>query len=132
MNEGDVVRYLTNKPEAFLDYPFGPEPKVFKIYNKVFALVFAMKGKLFVNLKCDPEEAIQLRDIFPEVTSGYHMNKKHWNSIHLDGALPAGEIERMIDNSYSLVFASLKKTERQAMELKFTQQELHGRHGTDN
>jgi predicted DNA-binding protein (MmcQ/YjbR family) len=67
------------------------------------------EGVPYSNLKCDPQEALMLRDIFPEVTPGYHMNKKHWNTIQLDGDLPRGEIERMMDNSYTLVVKSLPR-----------------------
>jgi predicted DNA-binding protein (MmcQ/YjbR family) len=75
-----------------------------------------------MNLKCDPDEALALRDIFDAVLPGYHMNKAHWNTVVLDGSIPTGELERMIDRSFGLVVKGLKKTERLALEI---------RHGSD-
>jgi len=80
-----------------------------------------------MNLKCDPAEAFILRDIFESVKPGYHMNKAHWNTVILDQSIPQGEIERMIDNSYSLVFKGLKKAERTRLETLYTPLELHGK-----
>ena len=70
-----------------------------------------------MNLKCDPDEALMLRDIFEGVLPGYHMNKRHWNTVVLDADVPRGEIERMIDSSYALVVRSLRKQEREALIL---------------
>ena len=75
-----------------------------------------------MNLKCDPEQALALRDIFTAVVPGYHMNKAHWNTVILDGSIPRGEIERMIDHSYGLVVKGLPKAQRTALEI---------RHGSD-
>ncbi|WP_428242894.1 MmcQ/YjbR family DNA-binding protein [Gynuella sp.] len=119
MTENELKQYLLSKPESVEDYPFGPEASVFKVHNKMFALSAVRgDGMLSVNLKCDPLQAVQLRDVFSAVLPGYHMNKKHWNTVLVDGSLPDGEIERMIDHSYSLVVKSLKKTERQGLELR--------------
>ena len=68
-----------------------------------------------MNLKCDPDEAVMLRDIFPAVIPGYHMNKSFWNSIILDGSIPKGEIERMIDNSFNLVVSKMTKKDQQSI-----------------
>ncbi len=115
--------YLQSKPEALLDYPFGPDVAVYKIRGKMFA-TFGYEGDVArVNLKCDPQEAMVLRDIFDAVIPGYHMNKAHWNTVILDGSIPSGEIERMIDRSYGLVVRGLKKAERTALEV---------RHGSDS
>ena len=84
----------------------------------MFALVGYDNQQLRVNLKCDPNEAIQLRDVFDCVLPGYHMNKKHWNTVVLDGSLPNGEIERMIDNSYRLVVKGLPKAVRQGLMVR--------------
>ncbi|MGB1090525.1 MAG: MmcQ/YjbR family DNA-binding protein [Oceanobacter sp.] len=118
-----VVQYLTSRPEAVEDYPFGPEAQVFKILGKMFALLSYRNGQNYLNLKCDPLEAVQLRDVFEAVQPGYHMNKKHWNTVILDGSVPESEIERMIGNSYTLVVKSLKKGERLGLE---------ARHGSEN
>ena len=104
--------YLLNKPATVLDFPFGADVYVFKVKKKMFAtLAIGKMGKgdnegnldWWMNLKCDPDEAAILRDIFPGVIPGYHMNKALWNTIILDGSIPRGEIERMIDNSFKLV-----------------------------
>jgi len=82
----------------------------------MFGLLFTSKELPRINLKCDPEEAQILREIFPSVVPGYHMNKTHWNTILLDGSVPPGELKRMIDNSYALVIGSLRKVERTHLE----------------
>jgi len=120
-----LVKYLRAKPEAVEDYPFGPDAQVFKILGKMFALVFHRAGKTCINLKCDPHQAIELRDVFSAVTPGYHMNKTHWNTVLLDGSIPDGEIERMIDHSYSLVVNTLKRAERAGLELRHGKTLIH-------
>lgn len=117
--------YLLGKPEAMEDYPFGPQVAVFKIGDKMFATLGEEKGVARMNLKCDPNEALILRDIFPAVLPGYHMNKRHWNTVVLDGSIPRGEVERMIDNSYALVVRRLRKAERQALEVRHGKDALY-------
>ena len=78
----------------------------------MFGLLFTARELPRINLKCDPEEAQILREIFPSVLPGYHMNKTHWNTILLDDSVPSGELRRMIDNSYTLVVGSLSKVDR--------------------
>jgi predicted DNA-binding protein (MmcQ/YjbR family) len=94
--------------------PFGPTALVFKVGEKMFALadteIFAS-----VNLKCDPELAIELRERYPAVIPGYHMNKKHWNTIQMDGSLPASLVFEWTRHSYDLVLASLPAKIRQAI-----------------
>ena len=113
-----ALDYILSKPDAELDYPFGPNVAVPKIRGKMFATLGEEQGTGRMNLKCDPEEAIFLRDTFGSVLPGYHMNKVHWNTVVLDGTIPNGEIERMIDNSYALVVKSLKKAERVMLETR--------------
>lgn len=109
----DAARlYLLGKNETVEDYPFGPEAAVYFVRRKMFATLGTLAGTGRMNLKCDPDEAAALRDIFPAVIPGYHMNKKHWNTIILDGSIPRGEIERMIDNSYLLVIKGMPKKNR--------------------
>jgi predicted DNA-binding protein (MmcQ/YjbR family) len=112
MNYERAKIYLLSQPEAVEDYPFGTEAAVFKVRNKMFGLLMQANGEARINLKCDPDEALALRDIFPAVTPGYHMNKKHWNTVLLDGSVPDGEIERMIDNSYLLVVQGMPAAKR--------------------
>jgi len=115
----DAARaYLLARPDATEDFPFGPDARVFRIRHKMFALLAEKDGIARVNLKCDPEEALALRDVFEAVQPGYHMNKAHWNTVLLDGSVPAPELERMMDRSYGLVVRSLKKAERTALEVR--------------
>ncbi len=117
--------YLLKRPEAVEDFPFGPDVAVMKVCGKMFATLAhdnADGGLGKMNLKCDPHEALMLRDIFSAVQPGYHMNKKHWNTITLDGSIPRGEIERMIENSYALVVRGLKGADRRRLEI------AHGKH----
>lgn len=123
----DLQRYLNSKPEALEDYPFGPDAQVFKVQNKLFALVFRRDGCECINLKCDPEEAVGLRDLFAAVSPGYHMNKRHWNTVRNDGSVPVGELQRMIDRSYALVVRGLPRGVRQGMELRHGVDTLYGR-----
>jgi len=118
-----VEQYLLSKPEASVDYPFGDDIKVFKVKNKMFAtLALGKMGKgdadkqdWWMNLKCDPDEAVMLRDIFPAVTPGYHMNKRLWNTVILDNSIPQGEIERMMDNSFKLVVSKMTKKDQASL-----------------
>ena len=120
--------YLLSKPEAFQDYPFGPDVAVMKIADKMFAtLAVNSEGLANCNLKCDPEEATMLRDIFVAIKPGYHMNKRHWNTVDLQGDVPTGEIQRMIDRSYSLVVRKLTRAQRQALEIRHGREVLYGK-----
>ena len=125
MNRKQARKYLLGKPKALEDFPFGKDVSVFKVNQKMFALANTREGEDRLNLKCDPEQAFILRDIFPSVVPGYHMNKKHWNTVILDGSIPRGEIERMIDHSYSLVVKGLLKKHRLALELEFGPENLY-------
>jgi len=125
MNRESARNYLLEKPEAWEDFPFYPDVAVMKIGRKMFATLSEQDGVARMNLKCDPNEAVILRDIFPAVVPGYHMNKRHWNTIILDGSIPRGEIERMIDNSYSLVVQGLAARERQALEIRHGRSKLY-------
>lgn len=125
MKPAQLKKYLLSKPEAVEDYPFGPDAAVYKVQEKMFALMFYRGKQACVNLKCNPLEAIELRDVFSAVSPGYHMNKRHWNTVMLDGSLPASEIQRMIDNSYALVVKGLKKAVRQGMEVRYGRQALY-------
>lgn len=113
----EIKAYMLSRPESREDFPFGPEVSVMKIRDKMFATYSANKdGPARINLKCEPAEALMLRDVFESVIPGYHMNKKHWNTVILDGTVPRVEIERMIDRSYGLVVKKLNRTERQYLE----------------
>lgn len=111
--------YMLSRPEAWEDFPFYPHIAVMKIRNKMFATLSSEVGIARMNLKCNPDEAQMLRDVFSAVSPGYHMNKRHWNTVLLDGSIPAGELERMIDRSYGLVVKGMTRKERLPLELKY-------------
>lgn len=121
MDHQQVLLYLLSKPEAVEEFPFGPDVAVLKVKHKMFATMSLGKGDekntslWWVNLKCDPQEAVMLRDIFPAVIPGYHMNKLHWNTVKLDNSIPYREILRMIDNSYNLVVGNMSKNDQQSL-----------------
>ena len=94
--------YCISKKGAGESFPFGDDTLVFKVKDKIFALV-NLYGDLSINLKCDPALAIELRERYSAVTAGYHMNKKHWNTILLDGSVPDKEVFSWIDHSYTLI-----------------------------
>lgn len=99
----DVEAYCLSLPGATEDYPFGDGAAVFKVGGKMFALTQPPGQPTRINLKCDPVLAIALRQKYASVQPGYHMNKKHWNTIQLDGSLPDNEVRQQIDHSYGLV-----------------------------
>lgn len=115
MNVESFREYCLSKPGATEDTPFGPEDIVFKVAGKMFAIIALMEVPPRVNLKCDPDLALELRDRYEQVQPGYHMNKKHWNTVVLDGVIPEKEIEKMIDDSYDLVVQSLPKAKREKL-----------------
>ena len=96
------------------DTPFGEDTLVFKVKGKMFALT-NITFFHSVNLKCDPEKAIELREQFPAVKPGYHMNKKHWNTIDMDGTIPDKLLEQWINDSYNLVVKGLTKKEQDTL-----------------
>lgn len=112
----NIIEYCLKKKGATKDNPFGPDPLVIKIAGKMFALIFEDKGDNFLlNLKCDPVIAENLREQHETVRPGYHMNKKHWNTITIDGSLPEPDVFVMIDHSYDLVAKNLPKSLRESI-----------------
>jgi len=122
LNYEDARQHLLAQPEAWEDFPFGPDVAVMKVLDRMFATLATQDGVASMNLKCDPDEALILRDIFDAVRPGYHMNKRHWNTIILDGSVPDGEIRRMIENSYALVVAGLPASRRRALQRRSGQE----------
>jgi predicted DNA-binding protein (MmcQ/YjbR family) len=95
------------------DFPFNPETSVFKVQGKLFALTHLDARPLTVNLKCDPEDAIRLRSEYEGlIIPGYHMNKRHWNTVTVDGELPDRLVRELIEDSYDLVVAGLPRADR--------------------
>jgi predicted DNA-binding protein (MmcQ/YjbR family) len=125
MNYDDAKAYLLSRPEAEEDYPFGPDVVVPKIRGRMFATLGDEAGMARMNLKCDPDEALMLRDVFAAVRPGYHMNKAHWNTVILDGSIPRPELERMIDRSYALVLRKLPRRERVELEVRYGRDALY-------
>lgn len=121
MNIEELRDYCLSKPEAIEDFPFDNDTIVFKVRGKLFALTSLKKweaGDHSVNLKCDPEKAIEYREKYPdEVFPGYHMNKKHWNTVIVDGSrLSQNFIQHLINHSYELVVSKLPKSQRQGLQ----------------
>jgi predicted DNA-binding protein (MmcQ/YjbR family) len=108
VNIETLREHCIGKPGVTESFPFGPETLVFKVGDKLFLLIGLDEANRF-NVKCDPELAVELREQHNEVQPGYHMNKKHWNTVHMNGALTDKQLRYMIDHSYKLVFESLPK-----------------------
>jgi predicted DNA-binding protein (MmcQ/YjbR family) len=96
-------------------FPFGPQTSVFKVGGKMFALSRLAQAPLEVSLKCEPLLAQQLREAHPAVLPGYHLNKRHWNTVIVDGSLPEQTIKDMIEDSYDLVVSQLPESGRRAL-----------------
>jgi len=109
MDLADFREYCLRKPGASEETPFGPDVLVFKVSGKMFALAALDELPTTVNLKCDPDLALDLRDRYEQVRPGYHMNKKHWNTVEIEHGIPDAELRKMIDHSYELVIKRLPK-----------------------
>ena len=107
-----VIAACSAKPGSAEDYPFGDEVAVFKVVGKMFALVTLGPSPCSVSLKCDPDLAVGLRRRYAAITAGYHLHKRHWNTVTLDGSVPEAELLDLIDHSYELVVARLPRAER--------------------
>jgi predicted DNA-binding protein (MmcQ/YjbR family) len=102
-------------PGAVEERPFGPETATFKVAGKIFALSALESEPLKVSLKCEPELAEQLRISYPAIVPGYHLNKRHWNTVTLDGSLGDQLVHDLVEDSYDLVFAALPRRVREAL-----------------
>src|SRR5438045_6572960 len=107
--------YCLAKPNATEGTPFGPDTLVFKVGGKIFAIGSLDDVPARVNLKCDPDLALELRDRYEQVRPGYHMNKKHWNTVEIESGIPDAELKKMIDHSYELVLRTLPKVKREKL-----------------
>ena len=110
-----VISACGAKPGSVEDYPFGDEVAVFKVTGRMFALVSLDAAPGSVSLKCDPDLAVGLRARHAAITPGYHLNKRHWNTVELDGSVPDDELLEMVDHSYELVVARLTRAQRNAL-----------------
>ena len=115
MNIEEVRKYCLSLKGTEEDYPFGEDTLVFKVGGKIFALASLDSIPLQINLKCDPEKAIELREKFESVIPGYHMNKKHWNTVIQDGNVKTKELQEWIKDSYNLVINSLSKSAKKKL-----------------
>jgi len=111
MNIEELREYCISKKGVTEGFPFDEVTLVFKVGGKMFALT-NLDGEPSVNLKCDPEKAIELREQYSAIIPGYHMSKLHWNTVYMDRSLPENLIKELIDLSYGLVLASLPKVKR--------------------
>ena len=114
MNIEQFREYCIGKKGVEESFPFDEVTLVLKVGGKMFALV-SLNGENSVNLKCDPERAIELREEYDSITPGYHMSKKHWNTVLLNGSLKSKFIAEMVDDSYNLVVAGLTKKMREEL-----------------
>ncbi|MEX0811604.1 MAG: MmcQ/YjbR family DNA-binding protein [Chitinophagales bacterium] len=114
MNIESFRDFCLSLPDTTESMPFGGDVLVFKVSGKMFALTDIDLFKS-INLKCDPEKAIELRTEYTEVSPGYHMNKKHWNTVDMDGMIPDKQIIEWILDSYKLVVQTLKTTDREVL-----------------
>ena len=108
MNIEEFRAYCLNKENVSEGFPFDEITLVIKVHQKIFTLV-SLDGPLKVNLKCDPDRALELREQYTEIIPGYHMNKKHWNTVDLEASLSDDFIKELIDHSYDLIWKSLPK-----------------------
>jgi predicted DNA-binding protein (MmcQ/YjbR family) len=116
MNIEQIREYCLRRKVVTEEFPFDEETLVFKVLGKIFILASLDSIPLQINLKCDPEKAIELREEYEAVQPGYHMNKKHWNTIIIDGSIPNKKIFEWIDNSYNLVAGGLRKRDQERLK----------------
>ena len=107
-----VIAACAARPGAVEDYPFGDEVAVFKVAGRMFALVPLGETPGSISLKCDPDLAVALRGRHAGITPGYHLSKRHWNTVTLDGSVPDEEVLELIEHSYDLVVARLTRAQR--------------------
>ncbi|MEP4077482.1 MmcQ/YjbR family DNA-binding protein [Haloferula sp.] len=112
MDLPDSIEYCLSKEAADESTPFGPEVLAYKVAGKIFALTNPSDVPSRINLKCNPGYAVELREEYEAITPGYHMNKKHWNTVTLNDSVPSVLIRELIDLSYRLVVASLPKSKQ--------------------
>ncbi len=116
MNIEEITEYCLSKKGVTQEFPFDEDTLVLKVMGKMFLLASLEKIPLQINIKCNPEEAVELREKYDAVIPGYHMNKKHWNTVIVDNSIPPRNIFCWIDNSYDLVVSGLKKFEKEELK----------------
>ena len=116
MNNEEIREYCLSKPGVSESLPFNDTALVFKVLDKMFALLDLSEDSMGITLKCNPELALELREQYPEVTPAYHFNKKHWNTVYIDGSVSDKDIYEWIDMSYQLVVNKLPASQRELLE----------------
>jgi predicted DNA-binding protein (MmcQ/YjbR family) len=112
VNADELRTWCLARPGAVEDFPFGPEHSVFKVAGRMFAISALERAPLEVGLKCEPELAVDLRETHAAIRPGYHLNKRHWNTVTLDGSLPDALVRDLVEDSYDLVVGALPKRTR--------------------
>jgi len=118
MNNEEIREYCLAKPAVTEGFPFNDTALVFKVANKMFALLDLSEENRGISLKCDPERAISLREHHPEVTPAWHFNKQHWNGVDINGSVGMELLKEWIDHSYDIVVKSLPKAKRESLKNK--------------
>ena len=109
MDANALRAWCLEQPRAIEEFPFGPEHSVFKVGGKIFAISALEREPLTVSVKCEPELAVALRNSYPAIRPGYHLNKRHWNTVTLDGSLPEQIVRDLVEDSYDLIASALPK-----------------------
>ena len=112
MNARELRDWCLDQAGAVEDFPFTPEHSVFKVHGKMFALSALEREPLEVSVKCEPELAVELRGTYAAIRPGYHLNKRHWNTVTLDGSLPDRLVRDLVEDSYDLVVSALPRRMR--------------------
>jgi predicted DNA-binding protein (MmcQ/YjbR family) len=115
MDATDLRARCAALPGVTAEYPFGPDALVMKVSGKLFAIIAEDADPASISLKCEPELAISLRDTYPAVTAGYHLDKRHWNTVVLDGSIPEDEVLAWIEDSYDLVVDKLPRATQRSL-----------------
>lgn len=115
MNIESISEYCRRKKGVTEDFPFDTDTLAIRVMNKIFLLASLEKVPLQINLKCDPEYAVELRERYGTVQPGYHMNKSYWNTVIIDGTISVKELKEMIDHSYDQVVMKLKKADKETL-----------------
>jgi predicted DNA-binding protein (MmcQ/YjbR family) len=115
VDAAQLRRWCLAQSGAIEDFPFRHDVWVFKVAGKMFALSMLERTPLEVSVKCEPDLAVQLRDSYSAIRPGYHLNKRHWNTITLDGSLPDQLVRDLIEDSYDLVVSALPKRTREQL-----------------
>jgi predicted DNA-binding protein (MmcQ/YjbR family) len=121
MDLGEMIDCCMTLPEVEETTPFGPEALVYKVAGKMFAVTVPEDVPPRMNLKCDPDRALELRDQYDTIKPGWHMNKRHWNTVILDGTVPDSLLVQLVRHSYELVVAGMKKTDRERLQNLLTE-----------